>query len=64
MAKVENLPHNDILLAIEQGEMNNEITPELVRLVADKVYKMIQQDLRIENERCMDYCRFKSISNG
>ena len=30
---------------------NNQLTPELVRQVTDRVYKLFLKDLKLENER-------------
>jgi hypothetical protein len=37
--------------AEEERQQKPNITPELVRKIADKVYGMLLSDLRIENER-------------
>lgn len=42
---------NKLLSESRQATQEAEVTPELVRRVADKVYARLLKDLRIEKER-------------
>ena len=51
MAPAENQPFSPDISNENQSETSLEISPQLVKEIADRVYTLLQTDLRIEFER-------------
>jgi len=51
MAPAENQPLSPDTSNENQSETSHEISPQLVKEIADRVYTLLQTDLRIEFER-------------
>ena len=51
MAPAENQPISPDISNENQSETSLEISPQLVKQIADRVYTLLQTDLRIEFER-------------
>ncbi|HUV91555.1 MAG TPA: hypothetical protein VMV80_00580 [Anaerolineales bacterium] len=51
MAPADNQPLSPDTSNENQSETSHEISPQLVKEIADRVYTLLQTDLRIEFER-------------
>ena len=51
MAPADNQPLSPDISNENQSETSLEISPQLVKEIADRVYTLLQTDLRIEFER-------------
>lgn len=48
----------------EDRQSGREITPEIIKKVADRVYELLLQEVRIENERGRSTYGIKYLSRG